>query len=702
MIGLQMRSLVIGLLSLICPAALEAALVVNLVQIPTVSVPRDYTGNGVGFLMGAFEISNTGATGAVLQSITLTAIGSGDDSTAFSEIGLYLDSDGNGSYDANMDTRYGAAYAAYPMDDGSLTYAESTGFASGASKRFLIVGKMNGAVLPNYQQGFRTIVSSVGVTGAVPTGIPTTYTGGVGILNGATPLRLEYDLTGTSAPYDYSFRLLLDNHDGSWISGQAWGGPIIFGQAKFGAAGTTPFLTWVTDSTSYPVGPFDTTGWWASSVGGLPYDAPGLYFGASPFGQSWTPSGVGDQLTWFGTANTFVDDGEMAWSMRRATSQPNSGSATLEPAHRVGDYLRVVSVAGAALDVAPTSTGGGSGFAIGAFDVVSHSNSATLNSITLAASGSGDDSSAFSDVRLFVDSNSNGSYDPGVDTQFGSAYSAYPGDDGSLTFTDALNFSPNETKRLLLVVQLNGPTLATYGQTFDTRVTAISATGNMHSGLPTAVVPGIHIQAPTLTLATSATVQNVAYNEQGPVGIGVQAAEFLLTNNAVGTANLDSITVAAAGSLFDQTGFASVALYEDTNVSGSYDATDVLYAASASAFPADDGSLTFSQSIAFAANQSRRFFLVVRLSGSAQLSDDFWAQVAALGVSGGTETVGVPGTLVECLSINSAAPNPPPSGGAGGDNDSGCSSNSRDSFWQIALAFICLIAAGARKKATTR
>ncbi len=287
--------------------------------------------------------------------------------------------------------------------------------------------------------------------------------------------------------------------------------------------------------------------------------------------------------------------------------------------------------------------------------MIAHSNAATLSDITLAASGSGDDSSAYSDIRLYVDSNGNGLFDPGVDTPFGSASSAFPADDGTLTFSGTLNFAPNETKRLLVVAKLNGPVPASFGQTFDTTITAINATGFMHSGLPTATVAGIAIAAPALTVAATGALQSVFCNASGAGGLGLCVADFLLSNNAVAAASLNSITVAAAGSIFDQTDLSLVALYEDSNANGFFDPADTLYGTAAGAFAADDGSLTFSQAITFAPSQSRRFFLVLKLAGLAAAGSDFWCRISALGLVSGTEAANL-GTLVQGLTILAGQP----------------------------------------------
>ncbi|MBE7490863.1 MAG: hypothetical protein HS108_03725 [Planctomycetes bacterium] len=665
-----MRLLTAVLLSVASPSLLATALTVSLVTGTFLGVPHNYTGNGQGFRMGAFDVHNPHTAGLVLLDVTLTGIGSGDDSTAFSEIGLFIDFNNNGTYEPGVDVRYAAAYVAYPADNGSLTFTEAIELAPGETKRFLVVGKMSGTVLPKFMDGFRTIVTSISATGGTPTGIPTNFNEGIVVINHHTPLRLEYNVTGSGPPYTYAFRLVLDNHDGSWVPGQEWGS-VYFGQAVFGSGGTVPFAGWTTNSASYPVGPYVSTGWSSFQVAGINYDCPVLVDNISPT-DYWMPSAVGDYLTWSGTVGTFLDEGQMSWSMHRFGGPTVAGSANIEPAYRVGDYIRVVAVPAAVVRPGPLETGSGAGFLVGAFDVIAHSNAATLSSLTLAALGTGDDSAAYSDIRLYVDANGNGAFDPGVDTPFGASFTAFGADDGSLTFNDTLNLAINETKRLLVVCKLNGSTPASYGQTFAARITAISGTGQNHSGLPTAAVAGIRIHAPAIGVTSTGMKLSAFANGVGPGGLGLSVADFVLANNAVGAAALGSITVAAAGSLFDQSAFSFVALYEDSNANGTFDAADTLYGTAAAAFPGDDGSLAFSGVMNFAPGQSRRLFLVVKLNGGAAVGDDFWARVTALGVGGGVE-VAATGALVHGLTIvpGSDPAGLQPGGGKNGDKGSG-------------------------------
>lgn len=472
---------------------LSAMLVVT--EVPpqgAVRVPYTYTGDGDGFMIGGFDVASSSATD-LLYDITLTSFDNGDDSTGYSEVGLFMDANANGEYDPGIDVRYGVAYPAFPVDDGDLTFTQTVTISGASPTRFLLVVKLNGPVLPHAGQGFLVDVLTVSGTGGPPSGVPTGSAGAMGgvvPIGGPTPLTLEYEVTGNVAPYTYDFRWVLDDHSGTWSAGQEWNGAA-FGYASFENAGTLPFSNWVANSASFPTGPYTGTVWQTTAYSptlifsGPVLDGPGL--------SHWMPAFIGDEILWSGTADVLLDDGEMTWNSTIQGGSMVIGSAGLEPAVRIGDWFRVTPVQGSAVTTGPHDTGAGSGFLMGAFDVTACGGATTLNSLTLAASGTGHDAQALSGLNLYVDSNANGLFDPGVDTVFGQSYLGYAADNGTRIFNGTLNFSPGETKRMLIVAKLDGPAPALNGQTFDTTVTALSGTGSAHTGLPTAVIPGIQI-----------------------------------------------------------------------------------------------------------------------------------------------------------------------------------------------------------------
>jgi hypothetical protein len=117
-----------------------------------------------------------------------------------------------------------------------------------------------------------------------------------GAARATTPLRLDYcvDAQGGGL-YAYTFTLTLDNHDGTWASGQGWDW-LIFGDAS----GQSSPLRNFTMTSSFPVGPWTSL---TSSGGG--HNGPTFNPVTNAY---WIPSAVGDSLTWSGTSTAFLDE----------------------------------------------------------------------------------------------------------------------------------------------------------------------------------------------------------------------------------------------------------------------------------------------------------------------------------------------------------------------------------------------------------
>jgi hypothetical protein len=115
----------------------------------------------------------------------------------------------------------------------------------------------------------------------------------------ATPLTMEYAKTAIGGGlFQYDFTLALDNHDGSWMSGQQWDW-IVFGD-KLG-------WSWTTLSFAAPIGGVTT------SSGG--HAGPTLALASGGVGlPGWQPLALGEELSWSGTSSTNVLDGQMKWS----------------------------------------------------------------------------------------------------------------------------------------------------------------------------------------------------------------------------------------------------------------------------------------------------------------------------------------------------------------------------------------------------
>src|SRR5919109_5111133 len=111
-----MRSLVM-LILLSASAQLWAGLQINPAPGPYKLVPYYEVS---AFAMGGIDVSNPTSLGLVLTGISITALGNGDDSTAYAEIRLVIDANANGTYEPGVDVAFGASHAAYPVDNGTL------------------------------------------------------------------------------------------------------------------------------------------------------------------------------------------------------------------------------------------------------------------------------------------------------------------------------------------------------------------------------------------------------------------------------------------------------------------------------------------------------------------------------------------------------------------------------------------------------
>jgi hypothetical protein len=117
-----------------------------------------------------------------------------------------------------------------------------------------------------------------------------------------TPLLMEYEITDLGGGlYDYEFYFTLDNHDGTWQSGNGWAW-VIIGDAQ---NQSSPLYDWAGDNGDFPVGPWT---YWTSS-GGY-HNGPTLGYVL----DYWYPQKVGEQLYFSGTSTVYLKQGEMLWS----------------------------------------------------------------------------------------------------------------------------------------------------------------------------------------------------------------------------------------------------------------------------------------------------------------------------------------------------------------------------------------------------
>jgi hypothetical protein len=136
----------------------------------------------------------------------------------------------------------------------------------------------------------------------------------------ATPLAMNYSISGGPGTFTYTFTLKLDNNDGSWSAGQTFD-DIIFGAGHQGD--TSGFLNdFDLTPGSLPIGPFNIFGWigGGDQIGSVLRDTNG----------EWVPS-LGDSLTWSGTSSYHLT--HLVWG----NIDGNGKRAKFEPMHLVSD-----------------------------------------------------------------------------------------------------------------------------------------------------------------------------------------------------------------------------------------------------------------------------------------------------------------------------------------------------------------------------
>jgi hypothetical protein len=147
-------------------------------------------------------------------------------------------------------------------------------------------------------------------------------------------------------------------------------------------------------------------------------------------------------------------------------------------------------------------------------------------------------------------------------------------------------------------------------------------------------------------------------NDQGPGDNGVVAGEFTIQNPGLSGAQVLAIELTASGTGNDAADYSEVALYWDSNDNGTFDFGTDTPVESFTAFPGDDGTLTFNVPAAdqdFPTNTTRTYFIVVKMSGSGAQAATFDFTVSDIITNQGTGKSGVPSALIEGVQIKAPA-----------------------------------------------
>ncbi|MCC6575101.1 MAG: IPT/TIG domain-containing protein [Planctomycetes bacterium] len=274
----------------------------------------------------------------------------------------------------------------------------------------------------------------------------------------------------------------------------------------------------------------------------------------------------------------------------------------------------------------------------------------TLTALNVMAFGTGNDVTDVTAVELYRDTDGSTTFDVANDDLI-EAEASFPVDDGLLTFdfpsspVDQQTFTAGESRRYFLVY--------TFTRTLDDGLTfQAQLTGCTESSVSLDINPN---PCPFLGPNTGVTVlnqnlnaiyigpatQTVANNAQGPLNRGLVLLEVDVAAYGVPWTVI-SLTFSASGTGDDQFDYNSLVLMEDYNAgtpNGIYDGQpqDLVASPTApTAFPSDDGTFTATLSGGgiygqnFPPGVTRKFFLVVKLIGTASPGDTFSAQLVSI------------------------------------------------------------------------
>lgn len=324
----------------------------------------------------------------------------------------------------------------------------------------------------------------------------------------------------------------------------------------------------------------------------------------------------------------------------------NSQQGVVDIGYVTGPQLTVAATAGTAQNTYNNEQGpGGNGLQVGTFTIASNSQpGAVLNNIKITALGSGNDQTAFSQVSIYRDANSTTAFEAGADAPVALSVPSFPANDGEINFSvlgTEQNFGTTETRRYFIVIRLAGA--AAGGDVFNFTVSDITVSGPniTKSGVPSAVMNGMVIQAPAFVFTdVSPAAPVTAYLDSAN-----NVCQAFTVGYPVGPDNKpQSISITALGTGHEANHVLWVELWHDSNASGDFEsASDT--AVHGGAFNGDNGTITFGMAgqADFQAGQTRRYFVVYSFNQGPLHNNTFQCFVsAAAGAQYGATYNGLP------------------------------------------------------------
>jgi len=260
------------------------------------------------------------------------------------------------------------------------------------------------------------------------------------------------------------------------------------------------------------------------------------------------------------------------------------------------------------------------------------SDDVSISSITLNATGTGNDLVDISLVEIFLDVNGNDDFDSGTDALIGSG--TYDSDDGqlSVSFSTPQIISTDNGRNWLVRYRLNGngPNGATYAfiikSTSDVLVKYISGPYTSTNGVPLA--------SSVITITSGGAKLNLLPGPTSPANrevlkgmSNINVMQFTLYNRDFDNITVDSIQIAPSGSGDDSSEIFQARIYIDENGNGRYDSLETLYGDYT--YASDDSPAIITGSYAIASNTMAYFLVVYDFDLTAVVGSNFQAAVAA-------------------------------------------------------------------------
>jgi len=257
-----------------------------------------------------------------------------------------------------------------------------------------------------------------------------------------------------------------------------------------------------------------------------------------------------------------------------------------------------------------------------------------VKSVTLSASGTGDDLADISSVKLWIDTNRDGIVQSPGDTLLASG--TYDVDNGCVRLAPAGGYALNNGMPTDFIISYTMSGTGNAGDTYKFEVADIDSVGLISGaragllGMPVTSCEKVRAPIPTGTL----TVKPGVYSPPNHWGFSHEANTMLqlyLGADEWENLNLYSITLSANGSGNDAAGITSVSVYEDQDGNGAVGPSEPLLGSGK--YPSDNGTLTITLAKTIAKSTGINLLIVYSM-GVGGLGRTYWFTVTDVGATG--------------------------------------------------------------------